>query len=245
MTGLFLKLDVEYASDDEFIEAGPLAELLFIRSLCFMKRKRLDGKLKRVQLASAAGNIPNPTRHAQSLVDVGLWEVTQDGWYCPSYLKRNPSKADIEAEAEMAREAGERGNHERWHIGVGGKPSPKCRLCRADHIAPPIGDASGTPIAPLSPEPEPEKEPETEAAAEAATPMAAAAAAAFNIWIQHRMSTARDNPIRLGHVIRTEDGPVYAARLNELAEQGWNKAQIAKAVFGLSDRQIAMVRNAS
>lgn len=75
--------------------------------------------------------------------------------------------------------------------------------------------------------------------------MAAAAAAAFNIWIQHRMSTARDNPIRLGQVIRTEDGPVFTPRLNELAEQGKTPAQIAKTVFGLSDRQIALLRSVS
>lgn len=170
MAGLFIQLDVEYASDDEFIEAGPMAELLFVRGLCFMKRKKTDGKVKRVQLPNVAGNIPNAAKHAQSLVTVGLWEVTQDGWYCPSYLKRNPSKADIELEQEMAKEAGEKGNHERWHIGADGKPSAKCRLCRADRIAPPIAPPMGAANRVGSPETETEEETQTEPETETTTP---------------------------------------------------------------------------
>jgi hypothetical protein len=135
VTGLFLPLDVEYASDVEFIEAGPMAELLYIRVACFIKRKSLDGRLKRSQLTVAAGNIPQPAKHAAQLVEVGLWVDEGDSWYVPAYLKRNPTKADITAVRDMQKEAGERGNHERWHTGPEGKPSPKCRLCRLERVA--------------------------------------------------------------------------------------------------------------
>lgn len=134
MSGLFLPLDVEYASDDEFIEAGPLAELLYIRAACFIKRKSLDGRLKRSQLSVVAGNIPQPAKHAAQLVEVGLWVDEGDSWYVPAYLKRNPTKADIEVGKAIQREAGERGNHERWHTGPDGKPSGKCRLCRLERV---------------------------------------------------------------------------------------------------------------
>lgn len=131
MADLIFPLDVEYASDDEFIEAGPMAELLFIRAGCFIKRKKLDGRLRKSQLPLVAANIPNPKRHASTLVDVGLWVDEGDAWSVPSYLKHNKSKAEIEAQREIQRESGERGNHERWHVNGedGPKPSPKCRYC--------------------------------------------------------------------------------------------------------------------
>lgn len=146
MAGLFIQLDVEYASDDEVIDAGPMAELLFIRGLCFIKRKALDGHIKRNQLANVAGNIPSASKHALALVRAGLWQSTKDGWYCPSYLKRNPSKATLDDQKQAAREFGIQGNHDRWHVGPEGKPSGKCPLCRANRIGsaspPPIRDGS-------------------------------------------------------------------------------------------------------
>lgn len=146
MSGLFVPLDVEYPSDDEFIEAGYVAELLYIRALCFAKRKQTDGSITRSQLPSVALGIPAAKKHAQKLVDVGLWTTTDDGWNIPAYLKRNPSKEEIETTKALAKEAGERGNHERWHIGEDGKPSSKCRLCRADRIGKTSGNPIGSPM---------------------------------------------------------------------------------------------------
>ena len=130
MTGLFIQLDVEYPSDDEFIEAGPMAELLYIRALCFIKRKATDGVVKKSQLNVIATGIPSASKHVGKLLDVGLFVTHADGWFVPAYLKRNPSKADIAAGRELSKEAGIRGNHERWHVGEDGKPSAKCPLCR-------------------------------------------------------------------------------------------------------------------
>ena len=46
MSGLFVPLDVEYDSDDKMIEAGPMAELLYVRGMAFAKRTGSDGNIR-------------------------------------------------------------------------------------------------------------------------------------------------------------------------------------------------------
>lgn len=176
MTGLYVKLDAEYASDDKLIEAGPMAELLYIRGLCFAKRTLLDGKITRSQLTAVGINIPNVTKHAQSLVDVGAWTVTSQGWQITTWLKRNKSASTIAAEAEAKRAQSLQANHDRWHIKEN-KPNPTCSLCdpnweqkfgpKTDPVSDPQADppATQTGSDPVSTETKPETQPKPEAEA--------------------------------------------------------------------------------
>lgn len=125
---LYVKLDAEYASDDKMIEVGPLAELLYVRGLCFAKRTMLDGKISRGQLSAVAIGIPNPTKQVDRLVAVGAWTTTRQGWQITAWLKRNKSALTIGAESEAKRVASQTANHERWHIREN-KPSLTCPLC--------------------------------------------------------------------------------------------------------------------
>lgn len=136
MSGLFVRIDAEYTSDDEFIEAGAMAELLFIRGCCFCKRKRLDGVISRAQLATVAARIPSPLKHADTLVRVGLWERTADGWFIPSWLKWNKSAAQIDEDKEIRRRASVEANHAQHHVGEGKRPSLRCEICRAEQPPP-------------------------------------------------------------------------------------------------------------
>lgn len=135
MSGLYVKLDAEYASDDRLIEAGPLAELLYVRGLCFCKRTMVDGTITRRQLAAVALGIPSPEKHARTLVDVGAWAETDTGWTITAWLKRNKSVEQICAEREAKRAASVLANHTQHHVGPGKKPSPKCELCNAQNGA--------------------------------------------------------------------------------------------------------------
>jgi hypothetical protein len=128
MAGLYVKLDAEYDSDDKMIEAGPYAELLYVRGLCFAKRTMLDGSISRGQLAIISRKIPNPTAQAQRLVAVGAWTATRQGWRITAWLKRNKSASTIGAESEAKRLASQSANHERWHVKEQ-KPSATCPLC--------------------------------------------------------------------------------------------------------------------
>lgn len=131
MAGLFVPLNVGYADDDKIIDAGPMAELLYIRSLAFVKRARSDGWIASNQLRTIATRIPAANRLADRLVELGLWERNGAGWYVRSWLQHNPAVADIH---QVKSTAGVLGNHRRWHIGVGGEPNPECGLCRKEGL---------------------------------------------------------------------------------------------------------------
>lgn len=232
MSGLYIKLDVEYASDEEFIDAGPMAELLYLRALCFIKRKNLDGFLKTSQLLVVASGIPTPNRYAQKLVEVGLFTAVDGGYHIPAFLKRNMSRAEIEASKDLAREAGERGAHERWHVAEG-KPNAKCRFCVADRvngvaIGVPHGGANGVAYLEEEPEPEPEPKEEPEPEPESYSRLTTSSTGAVDKSldeevitriIDHRMSTSSTpigNPkayrVKVDRDVRTD----HAVRISEL-----------------------------
>lgn len=128
MSGLYVPLDVEYDSDDGFLVAGPMAELLYVRGMAFCKRTGSDGVISRSQLAIVGHGIPALAKHAQKLVDVDKWTITATGWHVRAWLKRNKAAAEISAEKEMRRAASALANHERWHVGEG-KSSVRCPHC--------------------------------------------------------------------------------------------------------------------
>jgi hypothetical protein len=132
MAGLFIPLDVNYADDSKIIDAGPLAELLFVRSLAFAKRSGSDGHISTGQLSTIAARIPQRQRHTQRLLEVGLWEQNGAGLLIRAWAKRNPPAAVI---AEQKSTAGIIGNHRRWHLGSDGTPNPGCEICVAEHLA--------------------------------------------------------------------------------------------------------------
>lgn len=160
MPGIFVKLDAEYPSDDEFIEAGPMAELLYIRGLCFCKRKRLDGVITTRQLAAVAHGIRNRGAAVRALIETGLWVETDDGWSIPAWLKHNKTAAEITADQQAKTRASIEGNHAQHHVGPGKKPSYKCPICRENGA--PKSEPKSEPVSSQGglQEEEPEEEPQ-------------------------------------------------------------------------------------
>ncbi len=132
MAGLYVPLDVNYADDAKVVDAGPMAELLFVRSLAFAKRDQHDGYIRNGQLGIVAARIPRLAPMVERLIDVGLWERNGDGIYIAAWLKRNLPTDEISAKKSSA---GAVGNHRRWHLAPGGTPNPECDLCRKDGLA--------------------------------------------------------------------------------------------------------------
>lgn len=205
---LFVPLDVEYSYDDKIMEAGdPLAELVYVRALCFAKKNpQANGEFTRAQLVAFAHGIAAPAKRAEKLEKSCALVATERGWRIAGWLKRNKSGQEIAAAAEMASAMGIEGNHLRWHVGDDGKPSAKCPLCIGIHLSRvsgnPIAPRSATPNRGSSPEEEveeekevkPEEEVEEEGIAskrrddsdpEPVTP----AAAALKMYVDHRMVT--------------------------------------------------------
>ena len=140
MSGVFVPLDAEYDSDDKIMEAGHLAELLFVRGLAFSKRTMSDGNISRAQLVIVGRGIPSAKRQADVLVSVGLWRETAKGWHIVAWAKRNKSAQEIDQIRTARKTASIEANHKRWHVGPDGKPSATCPLCSSE---PPSDDGSG------------------------------------------------------------------------------------------------------
>jgi hypothetical protein len=132
MTGLYVPLKVGYADDAKIIAAGPMAELLYVRSLAFIKRTEgSDGRIAANQLPAISLRIAGASRLARRLVDVGLWERNGDGWYITAWLRHNPATAELQ---KAKSDAGTLGNHSRWHLGPTGVPKVECVHCREEGL---------------------------------------------------------------------------------------------------------------
>lgn len=121
-----VELSASYYEDDKIAGVSPLAELLFVRALCFARRNLTDGAIRERQLSRIAVGLEGAEQLAEELVDVGLWRQTPAGWRIAKYLKRNPSRTEIATWSDTKRRAAIAGNHRRWHRT---EPSEDCPLC--------------------------------------------------------------------------------------------------------------------
>lgn len=158
VVSLFVPLDVDYASDEKVIAAGPMAELLFVRALAFSKRTLSDGRIRKAQLPVVAYGITGQTKLAARLVHVGLWVTAEDGWQISGWSKRNKSAAAIADGTAKKRVAGQKANHERWHHD--GRTSDECPFCVSDSDS--DSDIRNRPVGVRSESTESETESETE-----------------------------------------------------------------------------------
>ena len=133
---LYVPLDVEFASDPKILEAGPLAAYLYVCSLAYCKRSDRAGEIHAAQLRVLALGLPGkPEKFAETLVKVGLWTETADGWEIPAWLKHNLSPEQLEESKARAKTKSELGNHRRHHEQKGVKVSD-CPLCYPDDPSP-------------------------------------------------------------------------------------------------------------
>lgn len=102
MSRLFVPLDVNFCDDPKVIEAGPDAELVYLRSLMLAKRLGGDGFIHRNHLHRLCGGmtavehqIVDAPTIAGYLVEAGLWVEVDDGWLIAAWLKHNPSDDDL------------------------------------------------------------------------------------------------------------------------------------------------------
>jgi hypothetical protein len=138
---LWVKLDVEYASDPKLIDAGPMAELLYVRALCFAKKVNRDGFIEYRQLTRLAVGLPRPGALAVRLVQSGAFVETDNGWQITGWLKHNKTAHRIADETERKRLKSLLGNHKRWHF-ERSEYDPTCELCNPynDPHSDPHGD---------------------------------------------------------------------------------------------------------
>lgn len=137
---LYVPLDVEFATDPKILDAGPLAAYLYVCSLAYCKRSDEAGNIHRSQLRVLALGLPGRAQqYADTLVKVGLWAETPEGWEIPSWLKHNLSPDQLEDRKATAKAKSELGNHRRHHEQKG------VRVADCSHCYPPEGVPNPSP----------------------------------------------------------------------------------------------------
>ena len=117
----FVPLEVDFPDNPRVIGAGPMAELLYMRGLCWAKGHQSDGLLDERQLPRIGFGIPDVDQHAAALVEHGLWAQAEGGYQIIGFLERNPSAEELKKVREMKQKAG----------AAGGKASGRVRRKKA------------------------------------------------------------------------------------------------------------------
>ncbi len=157
---LYAKLDVHFPDDPKVVEAGDIAELVYIR--CFLRSREFltDGVIDRRLLGRWLAGVRGPHRtHMERLLQVGLLVTHPLGWQIPEHVWRrwNPLKDEVETIREQEKE--------RKRAYRASKSVPD--MSQRDNGGTPTGQVrttTGVPrlsqARPRQPEPEPEPEPE-------------------------------------------------------------------------------------
>jgi hypothetical protein len=97
--GAYVPLASQYFMDDAILEAGPEAELLFVRCLSFLASVPSDGFITERQVKTIVGiGLRNVPRRVESLLGVGLLEARPGGFVARSWTKWNRSAEEINKE---------------------------------------------------------------------------------------------------------------------------------------------------
>jgi hypothetical protein len=102
--GAYAPLAAQYYLDDAVLEAGPEAELLYVRCLSFLASVSTDGFLTDRQMKVVGIGLRNVPRRVTTLLGVGLLEASPGGFVARSWLKWNKSAAQTDRHLRNDRE---------------------------------------------------------------------------------------------------------------------------------------------
>jgi hypothetical protein len=162
---IFVQLVVDYADDEKLVDVSRSARLLYVDAVCKSKAAKNDGVLTpgQVDRLMYPESRAAAKRAANELVDSGawLWDEGRKAYVVAAFLKRNKSRAQLEADRLAAEESAALGNHKRWHV-ERNRADPKCHLCREEPSPPRSGTRSSSRSGAANRTESPETETETE-----------------------------------------------------------------------------------
>lgn len=106
MSRPWVKIDATYVEDDKVMAAGALAELVFIRSIAYCRRRFTDGYVAVHALPSLTLGVPETSETlVGALVGNRLWAVddVKGGWRVVNYEQWQMTSEKLAAEAERKR----------------------------------------------------------------------------------------------------------------------------------------------
>ena len=105
------KIDDLLPHHRKLLDAGaqsPAVFGLYVASICYAQRQKTDGHIPHKALALILPGCPRPsTRLLETLVDLRLWDLDEDGWRVHDFLEWNATAETRKAKAKNAA-------HARW-----------------------------------------------------------------------------------------------------------------------------------
>jgi hypothetical protein len=103
-------LDDNFPNHPKVIQAGPAAAYLFVCGLCYCRKYHTDGFIPRKAIPMLGVTV-SPRKAIDALVEVGLWDLTNDGFNVHGYSEYYADASD-KAKKESKRENGRKGGIE-------------------------------------------------------------------------------------------------------------------------------------
>jgi len=105
----WVRLDDSILDHPKLINAGPMAERLYIRSIVWSSRHLTDGAVPKKAVDHICRwdgvTAPSNVELAGHLVEAGLWHPTEEGWAIHDFADYQPSREQVLAKRTKAREA--------------------------------------------------------------------------------------------------------------------------------------------
>jgi len=122
------KVDDKLHSSVKWRRASRTARGLWTTALSWCSDQENGGQVP----ADMLRHLDGTKADAMSLVRVGLWETTEDGYVFHDWDDHNPDTATVKASRAAKSKGGKEGNHVRWHVKKGLKVDG-CEFCESDN----------------------------------------------------------------------------------------------------------------
>lgn len=126
--GVYVPLSVNYMRDPRLRNAGPEAELLYIRALAYAKSSETDGFVPAYDLPVIAVGLPRVTVRVEALVREKAWEVRDDGWFITGWFNWNERVSTLRDKKQRQANGAAKTNHKK-HLGNGLPFIGSCPVC--------------------------------------------------------------------------------------------------------------------
>lgn len=135
----WFKVDDKLHSSPKWRGATKGARALWSTAGSWCSDQLTDGNIPKAMLRALDGTPAD----AASLVSVGLWETTTDGWCFHDWSEYQPDAASVRAKRESESAGGSYGNHKRWHVKKNVNV-PDCPFCTGEESGTRSGTQSGS-----------------------------------------------------------------------------------------------------
>ena len=135
MSRPWVKIDATYVEDDKIMAAGALAELVFIRSIAYCRRRFTDGRISPAAVLSLTLGVPESSATlVEALVANRLWVVDDGGgWRVVNYDRWQMTTEKLANDAERKRADREKRQKRQRPDSSAGRATdaPRTRGCRS------------------------------------------------------------------------------------------------------------------